>query len=457
MLLICGATSTAAIAAVPRCKACPAGTTPVADGNCVNLSNSVETACPSGTPTTPATPTTPQTTLQQKIQAAKTQSIGFIPNQSSTYTPHIQDAWDQNAGDWRWYFGIPTGEGPATTASPGVGAQGPSNHLGMYISPSGGSNDGYLAGGGAVLHSSGYGLTDSAGVLAPGTKGPSLTDVSGGGSIGGYYDASWLLPASQGLLFRGFFNYSGDELTLGSIAGLAAASAGSARFNTYTFGGSATYNIGATYAEASGAGDFGSGSETNGVDGSTGSFNTQGYFADLRIGTIFPLLATGGVPPVVTKAAPKVNGGTVLALDVSGHVGYTSQQINGFTDSTGFVFGDDRTQFGDVGARVKLFMVIPDHGVYWMPYVAGTVDQLFGYSSTLNIPVQAALPTGDVVGLSQAQTFGGGELGLDARVPNGWTIGAKGFYTASADTNIAGGTAYVRIPLNYTPLPASRY
>jgi hypothetical protein len=125
------------------------------------------------------------------------------------------------------------------------------------------------------------------------------------------------------------------------------------------------------------------------------------------------------VPSIVNKAPTRPVGGSVLAVDLSGHVGYASGQINGFTDSTGFVFGTDRTQFGDVGAKVKLFAVVPWNGLYWMPYVSGTVDQLFSYSSTLNIPGQAALPGGDVVNLTQAQTFGGGELGLEARTLNG--------------------------------------
>ncbi len=387
-------------------------------------------------------------TTQQKIEAAKRESLGYIPSQTTHDAPGIPETEDDNAKDWRWYFGVPTGEGPTTVA----------HHLGMYTSPSNGAIDGYGDGGGAVVHGSGYGLTDSAGVLTPGAKAPSLTDVAGSGTIGGSYDASSFLPTGQALLFKGFFNYTNDNLTLGSISGLTAASAGSGRFNTYTLGGSFIYNIGATYLEGRGGGAFGNGSETNAVDGSTGSFNTRGYFADLRIGTIFALLSTGGASPSIpTKAPPKLTGGTVLALDVSGHVGYTAGQIDGFTDSTGFVFGTDRTQFGDVGARVKLFAVVPSNGVLWMPYIAGTVDQLFSYSSTLNIPTQTALPTGDVVGLSQAQTFGGGEVGLDARVPNGWTVGVKGFYTASSDTNIAGGSAYVRIPLTYTPTAGLRY
>jgi hypothetical protein len=301
-----------------------------------------------------------------------------------------------------------------------------------------------------VVRSTGYSLTDSAGILAPGTKGPGFTESIGGGSIGGYYDASWLLPYGQGLQFKGFFNYSGANLTLGSFAG-GGASAGSARFNSYTFGGKFLYEIGrSTYVEGIGTGSFGNGNETISVDGSSGSFTTQGYTTDLRVGTIVPLFATGGTAPtIVNKSPTRPAPGSVVAVDFSAHVGYANGQINGFTDNAGFTFGSARTQFGVGGAKATLFSVFPFNGWAWMPYVAGTVDQLFSYSSTLNIPAQAALPGGDVVNLSQAQTFGGGELGLEARTGGGWTMGVKGFAVASSDTTIAGGSGFIRIPLNY--------
>jgi hypothetical protein len=92
-----------------------------------------------------------------------------------------------------------------------------------------------------------------------------------------------------------------------------------------------------------------------------------------------------------------------------------------------------------------------------MPYVAGTVDQRFGFSGTLNIPNQVAVPGGDLASVQEAQTFLGARWGLDARGPGGWIVGAKGFYSASSDTNTIGGMAYVTIPFNYTPTVASRY
>jgi len=84
---------------------------------------------------------------------------------------------------------------------------------------------------------------------------------------------------------------------------------------------------------------------------------------------------------------------------------------------------------------------MPGYGLLRTPYVAGTVDQQFDYSNTLNIPNQAALIGGDAISLQEAQTFWGAQLGLDVRGPIGLTVGVKGSYQASADTNIAGGNA----------------
>jgi hypothetical protein len=347
----------------------------------------------------------------------------------------------------------------AVNAQSEGGTQG-GGHLGMYTSSGTLDQSGFGGmGGGYGTRSSGVGVTDTVGVLAPGTK-ASVQDANGNGGIFGVYDATRFLPTNQGLLFSGFFSYAKNNITVGPIAGLSSASAGSAQSDTYTFGGSVLYRINTTYLQGTAVYDFGRGSETQNVDGSTGSFASSGYFVDARLGNIFVLFNTTGAPtsPVAlpTKAPPKPTGGTLVGLDVSGHIGYSDSWVDGFTDSSGFVFGTDQTRFGDIGGRVKLFAAIPNNGLLWMPYVAGTVDQLFGFSSTLNIPSQVALAGGDLISLQEAKTFAGAQLGLDVQ-GRGWTVGIKGFYTASADTNIIGGNAYVKIPLNYAPLATPRY
>jgi hypothetical protein len=329
------------------------------------------------------------------------------------------------------------------------------SQLGMYISP--GTTEASAFGGAAVTRNRGYGVTDSAGLLAPGTTAPSFKDVAGGGGIAGSYDFN--LSGNQSLRFSGFFDYKRVDATLGTVAGLGGASAGSAQSDSYRFGGAVIYGFGSAYLEGKAAFDFGHGNETQTVDGSAGRFDTHGYSADLRIGNVFVLLNTlsSGTTRMPTKAPPKAAGGYAVGLDLSGHLGYSNDRVDGFTDSAGFIYGADRTRYGDVGGRAKLFAVVPNNGLLWMPYVAGTVDQQFGFSSTLTIPDQVALPGGDIVSLQQAQTFWGTQLGLDVRGPSGWRIGAKGFYSASSDTNITGGSVHVTIPFNYTSAVASRY
>jgi len=314
-------------------------------------------------------------------------------------------------------------------------------------------------GGGSVIRGN-VGITDSAGITTPGMM-TGFKDVSGIGSIYGSYQVSGL-PANQWLSLSGAFDYQRHNISVAPITGLAGASGGSAGADTYTFQGSAFYSFGSSYVRGAAGFDVGRGNETSFVDGSTGNFNTHGYAGDLRIGTVFGLLntiKTASPAAMPTKAPPKSTSGYAVGLDLSGHVGYSDQRLDGFTDSTGLIFGSGDTHSGDVGARARLFAVVQDNGWLWVPYVSATVDQQFGFSSVLNIPNQAAFVGGDVFSFQEAKTFWGTELGLNVQGPFGLTIGAKGFYQASADISFVGGTAYVKVPLNYTPKPAfaSRY
>jgi hypothetical protein len=66
-------------------------------------------------------------------------------------------------------------------------------------------------------------------------------------------------------------------------------------------------------------------------------------------------------------------------------------------------------------------------------------------------------PGGDVFIFAQSQTYWGAQWGLDVKGANGWTVGVKGFYSASSDTNFVGGSAYVKIPFDAMPFVAARY
>jgi len=319
--------------------------------------------------------------------------------------------------------------------------------------------DAYGLGGASITRGSNLGVTDSAGLLAPGTT-SGFRDTSGGGGVVATYGVHGL-PANQQLSLSGMFTYQKDDFTLTSLAGVS--NAASARTDTYGFAGSAVYSVEQTYLVGSGGYKFGNGNESVSLNGSAGTFDTHGYWADLKLGHVFVLANTitwGSSPgsgmvtkALPTKAPPRSAGGYALGLDVGGHIGYSNSQVAGFTDNTGFIFGPATTKYDEAGAYAKLFAVIPNGQFVWTPYVSATVDREFSFSSSASIPVQAALASGDAVSLQQALTFWGTEAGVNARIPNGWVVGVKGFYQASADINVVGGAASLRIPINYTPPP----
>lgn len=100
----------------------------------------------------------------------------------------------QLAASWRQFmlnFGIPgfvTAPVPAA-ATAAVNSGG--GNLGMYIVPSTPiPGDWGASGGGAVINGKGFRLSDTAGLLAPGTTGPSFRAAEGSGALHANYDAS---------------------------------------------------------------------------------------------------------------------------------------------------------------------------------------------------------------------------------------------------------------------------
>ena len=203
------------------------------------------------------------------------------------------------------------------------------------------------------------------------------------------------------------------------------------------------------------SGGFGHSSLSQSIDGSTGSYSTRGYGTDWRLGHVFPLLGT----PVPSAARVRGKRQAVAAatsfvgLVVSAHLGYRNDQAGGFTDSVGFIYGNDTFKYGEVGGRARLFAVLPRGALTWMPYVAGTLDQRFGLSHDSFVPGFAG---GDVITFQNAKTFWGSDFGISARVGTGAIYGAEGFYRASSDTSIAGGRGYIKVPFG-PPAGVLRY
>jgi hypothetical protein len=234
--------------------------------------------------------------------------------------------------------------------------QGQSVHLGMYTT-SGATGDlaatgGRFVTGGATIRGGGFGVTDTAGALPSGTTMPQFRDSIGSGGLTGGYDATGLfgLSGNQQLVFNGVFDYRHDSASVGAGAG--AADGGSFQTDSYMFRGAVLYRNNTTYFRGAAATSFGSGKETASVDGSSGSFNTRGYFVDGRLGNVFVLLNTTGMPysPTPSPKAPKPTGGVVVGLDLSGHLGYADSWIDGFTDTSGFTFGTMERDMATSGA-----------------------------------------------------------------------------------------------------------
>jgi hypothetical protein len=327
------------------------------------------------------------------------------------------------------------------------------SHLGMYVSSNGGmSSDVTLGGGGYSLRNSGASISDTAGLIAPGTNSASYRENGGGGGISYMYDASRLVGPNQKLGFFGTFDYTSSSTNFGGVG------AGSTiNSNNYSFTGTALYSNYNTYLALKGSYQFGNNSEFNSSDNSTGSYGSDGYDIDATVGHIFWLLNTMSQPTtsrMAVKAPPRPSDGYAIGLDLSGHLGYQSDVARGFTDSSGFVFGDERAQGGETGLKATLFATVLNNGVLWQPYVTGTVDWRFNYSHIANFPGQVALASADAVTFDDATTFVGAQVGLDVTMSNGWIVGANGFYDRSSDTEIVGGKAYVKIPFGATAVSA---
>jgi hypothetical protein len=327
------------------------------------------------------------------------------------------------------------------------------NQLGMTVAPDGFGNGVGFGAGGSSSHTSGVGVTDSAGLLAPGAVATAARQTSGSGGISGSYDASWLVGPNQKLLLDGAFNYTSASLNY-------AGGAGSISSDMYDFRGSALYSNYLSYVALSGSYGFGTNHEFFAADLSSGNYRSDSYEVDVRFGHVFVLfnsIATALPPRMSVKAPPRnADGGYSIAVDLSGHVGYANSVAQGFTDSSGFVFGDETAQGGEGGLRAKFFAEVPRNGVTWMPYITGTVDWRFDYSHVSYFPTQMALASGDAVNFSDATTFVGGQVGLDVKTANGWTVGANGFYSHSSDTEFAGGRVYVKVPFGPATV-AARY
>jgi hypothetical protein len=201
---------------------------------------------------------------------------------------------------------------------------------------------------------------------------------------------------SQRLTAGVYFN-GANALT--TYASPAAIGQDSVRQMLYNIGAAARYDIGDTYLQGKLGVLFGNGKASY-ADASSGNFSSVGASGDLKVGREYTLVdhRTFAAPLLATKAAPKsqpsVNGGYDIKLVLSGGVFWLQDTIHGFTDTSGFVLGDEFASTWGASGYARVEADIYSGQYVWTPYAGIGVDQLIGFSHRLAVPDQGGTPGG---------------------------------------------------------------
>lgn len=305
----------------------------------------------------------------------------------------------------------------------------------------------YASAGVASVRNSGYQVSDSAGAVNG--QAPGYHAVNSGGGFTAAVDGTGLIgyDRHQRLLFNLSLGYGRDDTEYGTSALTpGVSSAGSSRGDHYAVIGGADYSSESFYITGKGLFDLSHTAITNNTDGGTGTTYGHGYTFGAVAGRWFALIGTPTpVRAIANKAPPPTLEGYGLFLNLSASANYSNERNNGFTDTAGFVYGAERVSFTDLGARGNVVAVVPKGGWNWMPYIGMSVDRELGFEHSFDIPAQAGAAA-DTLFFGQSNTFLGVQGGVNILSHGGATAGVSGFYTASADTKIIGGQAFVKIP-----------
>jgi hypothetical protein len=300
------------------------------------------------------------------------------------------------------------------------------------------------------IRNSGYRVTDTAGAIPAGSLAPGFhsLDTTAGFSILADGTRLFDLNAAQVLLLGATFDYRRRDTDYGTSALTpGVVSAGSIRRNDYTLAGTVDYGIDTIYFSGRAAVNWSHADVTNAVLQSQGDTTGVGYQLSAAAGKIFPLFnSTGANPAMFVKAAPRSAGGHALFLDLNGGFGYFNMRDNGFTDSSGFIYGTEQLAYWTAGARANLVAAFPTGRATWLPYIGVTFDQQFSFRHTFDIPNQAAA-VADTFNFDQGRTWWGVQGGLNVFDRGGVKVGLNAYYRASSDTSIVGGNFFLKVPL----------
>jgi opacity protein-like surface antigen len=320
------------------------------------------------------------------------------------------------------------------------------------------SNDVY---GGLDAYSSkstGYRMSDTAGLITiPNAVSDGFRLWHNGANLNLTVDGARLfgLGSNQALWFglTGNFDYNDVryEASAQTPTGGLNPNAGAMEQNVYTVKGFATYMLDDYYLGGATSFDYNQAKVTSNMfaPGATGYTNGAGYLLNATAGKFFPLFnSTGSTIETLLRGAPKSLAGNALFVDASAQYFYNREHENGFTDDTGFIWGAQNLTYSDIRARLKLDAVLPGPGFSWMPFVGVALDNLFRVDYTLDVPKQPWVP-GNTTIFSPSPTAFTAEAGVNLLGSTGPKFGIEAYYQTSADTQTFGGSAYLKVPLEY--------
>ncbi|MER8447153.1 autotransporter [Mesorhizobium sp. M1066] len=216
-----------------------------------------------------------------------------------------------------------------------------------------------------------------------------------------------------GLNIGVFAGYASTDVNLGAFRGFDAIGEGTNKAGL--FGGYVLFRRSVDYALVSASGFIGGSDVTNGVLGTTGSYDTNGYAVTASVGHIFKL-------------------GDRTRFDLRGGLLGVSFRGDPYTDSGGNEFGKSQLSFGAIKLEPGIYgdYTLSNHMVF-SPYARGELQQRVGYKNTTEIDTReinfddadfsAALSTGFNLKMSDSTTVNGEVRGKASSDSS--TIGAK--------------------------------
>ncbi|MCA0012043.1 autotransporter [Mesorhizobium sp. B292B1B] len=216
-----------------------------------------------------------------------------------------------------------------------------------------------------------------------------------------------------GLNIGVFAGYASTDVSLGAFNGFDAIGEGTNKAGM--FGGYALFRMDYNYALVSASGFFGGSDVTNGVLGTTGSYDTRGYAVTGSVGHIFTL-------------------GERTRFDLRGGLLGVSFRGDPYTDSGGNEFGKSQLSFGAIKLEPGIYGDYTlSNGMVFSPYARGELQQRFDYKNTTEIGTRKidfddadfsmALTAGFNLKISELTTVNGEVRGKASSDSS--TIGAK--------------------------------